>query len=188
MMKRIFTRIGRFFRADIPCFFKITIPMFLDECSIGTKILLAIIGGVIGFGILLFLYLGAVMLIGSKTYPLELLHDQDQITQVEILHVGDDIHYGTEFTNVTVCAVLTKDQWTNLLCDLNDIPCYSTGHDSSPHIYGPAIRISYQNGDYEILSGHGFFQSSGDQYPWVNRLFPSEELVELLTSYGYQDP
>ena len=181
LLQRIKSRIRLFFLVDV--------VLFWERRSLFGKILLAM-GVYVLLHLLLFgLFVGGVMLVNSITFDLELSQSTDQIAQIEILHVGeDDVHNDNRFDNITVYAVLEEQQWEQFLSELDNVPCRGTAYDAPRHIYGAAIRITYHDGNFDLLSSTGFFYSSDVKYPYRARTLDSDKLLELITTYGYQKP
>lgn len=170
-------------------FFRVQLPLFIDERSLFTKILLAIGTYLLIYLFLFGLFFGGAMLVSSIQFDLELSHSTEQIARIEIIHVGDDGDSDDrEFRNITVCAVLEEAQWKTFLAELHEVTCRGTAYEAKSHIFGATVRITYQDGTFDLLSSSGFFFSSDVKSPYRARTLDSDELLELLTAYGYYKP
>lgn len=182
---KLFQRI----KSRIRLFFLVDVVLFLERRSLFSKILMAA-----GVSVLLHLlafgfFFGGVMLLGSFTYDLELLHSDAEISQIEIIYVSQNhLQDDASFEDAAVCVSLEAHQWDAFLSDLHEITCRPTGFDATPHIQGAVIRIIYANGDYELLAGYGIYQWKNGEEALLRRRLDDEELLQLLNAYGYQQP
>lgn len=173
---------------EIQLFFTVDVAFYIKE-HLWVKILLALMCGLLIYLILFGLYFGAIALLGNMTFDMEFLHSTDQILQIEILYVGeDDNDNPAELDNITVCVTIPAAQRDAFLSDLAAVTCRPTGFDSTPRIYGGAIRITYKNGDYEIFADYGILQQEQGEKSLFMRRLDEDELLQLLTAYGYQEP
>lgn len=180
MLKKIWLKIRLFFHVNV--------SLYIDE-HLWAKILLAVGGCISLYLLLLGIFVGGVALLGSITFDLELSQSTDQIAQIEIIYVDEDDNYSdNEFKNTTVCTVIDREQWDEFLSDLDNVTCRGIGYDAPCLVSGPTIRIIYQDGSFDLLSSRGFFQSSNEKHPYVARTLDTDELLELLTAYGYIKP
>jgi len=180
MLKKVWNEIRLFFTVDV--------ALYVKE-HLWAKILLALLCGFLIYLLLFCLFFGGVMLVGSRTFDMEFLHSTDQISQIEILYVGEDDNADpAEVDNITICVTIPAAQRDAFLSDLTAVTCRPTGFDSTPQIYGGAIRITYQNGDYEIFADYGILRLKQGEKDLLMRRLDEDELLQLLTAYGYQEP
>ena len=179
----------KWIKSKIRLFFLVDCALFWERRSLFGKIVLAMCVYVLLHLLLFGLFFGGVMLLGSFTFDLELSQSTEHIAQIEIIHVGwDDVYNDEHFDNITVCTVLEEPQWDTFLAELDNITCRGTGFDAPKHIFGPTIRITYRDGTFDLLSSTGFFFSSDTDYPYRARTLDYDELLELISTYGYHAP
>ena len=92
----------------------------------------------------------------SRHYKIRLLHDETAITKIEIGTVGEllyDHETESNYQHFTVKSTITDIE--AFLAQLNDLPCTRVFSDPMSIIPGDAIKITYENGDYELIGYMG---------------------------------
>ena len=155
--------------------------------QIGLAAITAIVGPVLLVVVFGGLYIGIILLLGSIPVEYEYLHPAEQISKIEILYIENSDDTG-QFDDAIVCVTLSEDQHTTFLSDLYELKWYNYGNYPPFVTEGACIRITYANGDYEILSAMGTYFSTDSDGDFTSRHLDHEELIPMLTAYGYQAP
>ena len=155
--------------------------------QVGLAAITAIVGPILCVVVLGGLYLGIILLLGSIPTDYDYLHPAEQISQIEILYIEESDDSG-QFEDAVVCVTLSEDQHASFLSDLYELKWYNYANDPPFVTVGACIRITYENGDYEILSAMGTYFSTNSDGDFTSRHLDPEELIPMLIAYGYQDP
>ncbi len=130
-------------------------------------------------------------LLVSCTVPYSFMHgvpDIDTI-QIEIVNLKTEMgyHAGSPYSeeNVSVIKVIENDKIEDFLSDFKKIksyqPIFSGRIDS---ISGEAIRITYANGDIELITSYGAATVKNGEINNQNTTFDSDDFNALLEKYS----
>lgn len=160
---------------------------FMSRLSLGKQIAVAIAVMILGPILLGCLYIGAIFLLSSIPVEYAYLHPADQIQHIEIIYitVSDDT---AQFQDAHVCVTISEEHQAAFLSDMYELTWYNYGNDPPFPVGGACIRITYQNGDIEILSSVGTYYATDTETNFTSRHLDDEELIPMLIAYGYQEP
>ncbi len=134
------------------------------------------------FMICFVLMLGLLLGCGKKV-SYDFLHSQSEISTIEIIEVGEADEQGVN-EQITLCTIDDKDAF---LEGFNQLDCYK--HIGDPIGVKPtkrAIKIVYNNGEYELISAGGIARYTKEkQYKnYVGyRSFDNQAFNNFLSSY-----
>ena len=134
------------------------------------------------FMICFILMLGLLLGCGKKV-SYNFLHNQSEISTIEIIEVGEADEQGVN-EKITLCTIDDKDAF---LEGFNQLDCYK--HIGDPIGVEPtkkAIKIIYINGEYELISSSGIAHYTKEkQYKNYIGLysFDREPFNHFLSSY-----
>ena len=116
----------------------------------------------------------------------KLLHQEDEVSSVEIVTVLFD-EEGIADLQVKACISDVKV----FMKDFRSVPCYVYFGDPIGLKKNPSgidvIRITYQNGDYELIDYNGqseYTQERGFDYYAGFNVFDEEQFEELIEKYS----
>ncbi len=117
----------------------------------------------------------------------EFLHDSSEIALIEIVEVGeldntDRMNPKQEF--YTICEIQDIEQFLN---DFSDVECRDRFTDPKRPLEGTVgIKITYNNGDYEIICYSGQAECVDGTYSFEEgwHYFDVEQFEELLNKYN----
>ncbi len=118
----------------------------------------------------LFIFAGC----NDKTY--EFRNSVDEIKCIEIVSAESSLEY-------TVIKTLSKTEKDDFIEELRSLQFgrYIAGDPMS--VYGDAVKITYQDGDYEMICYYwAEYVKNGEIYP-VQRSCDEKEFTELLSGY-----
>ena len=118
----------------------------------------------------------------------ELIQTVDAIDKIELVRIerGDEnmIAYGDTNRYIPIQEV-SKEMYSEFISDFKSLDCYEYRTDPGcifPGIQG--IRISYSNGDYEVISEDAQSSLRGDRYrDYGYYYFDHDEFVDFLDKY-----
>ena len=127
----------------------------------------------------------------SCTASYSFMHGEPDIDTIKIEIVNIEIemgyHAGSDYSeeNVSVIKVIENDKMKDFLSDFKKIKCYqpnSGGRIDS--ILGKAIRITYANGDIELITDYGTATVKNGEILTQTTTFDSEAFEALLKKYS----
>ncbi len=163
---------------------------FWNNRSLFGKMLIAALIGLACYLILLFLFLGAVMLVSGNSTDFLLSQPDSNIVSIEIVHFpGSSFYHGEDLDTVIPIAEVPRESHDDLLRQLKTVPYYAYGHDPIQWVVGGGLRITYSDGSYELISHIGGITYDPKHDPAVvhhNTYFDEEVFLSFLSEYGYQ--
>ena len=133
----------------------------------------------------------AVVLLLSYTAPYSLMHGVPDIdtVKIEIVNLETEMgyHAGSPYNeeSVSVFKVIERDKIEDFLSDFKKIKSYQPIFGSRiDSISGEAIRITYDNGDIELITQHGTATVIDGEIRNRTVTFDSEEFEALLQKYS----
>ena len=131
------------------------------------------------------------VLLVSCTIPYSFMHgapDVDTI-QIEIVNLETEMGYHAGFSyneeNISVIKVIETDKNEEFLSDFKKIKSYQPilgGRIDS--ISGEAIRITYANGDIELITNYGTATVENGEIHTHTTTFDSDAFSELIDKYS----
>lgn len=118
----------------------------------------------------------------------ELSHPMEAIEKIELVRIerGDEdkIAYGDTNKYIPIQEV-SKEMYSEFISDFKSLDCF--GYRTDPGCIFPGIqgiRISYSNGDYEVISEDAQSSLKGDRYrDYGYYYFDHDEFVDFLDKY-----
>ncbi len=136
------------------------------------------------------LYLVSVLLV-SCTVPYSFMHGEPDIDtiQIEIVNLETEMgyHEGSPYSeeNVSVIKVIENDKKEEFLSDFKKIKSYQPNFGSRiDSISGEAIRITYANGDIELITHYGTATVKNGKIRNQTTTFDSDAFSELIDKYS----
>ena len=116
------------------------------------------------------------------------LSELDQI-QIDIVKLETDMgyHAGSNYNedNISVIKTIDNDKKAAFISDFKKIKCYEPNFGSRiDSIIGKAIRITYKNGDIELITSYGVAIVKGGQIRTETTTFDSDAFDKLLEEYS----
>lgn len=117
----------------------------------------------------------------------QLSQSTSSIVSIEMVEVsGDGAEYLSYLGTITVICTLERNEWNNLLTDLQRVQCYSYLNDPWQCIRDEAICITYEDGTIELLSYPcaGVFRRIDESGNYKGCYFNKEQFMELWNQYS----
>ena len=119
------------------------------------------------------------------------LDNSEKIEKIEIVEVGEMEYIGNKLSSslqpeIIVVKELSKDNISSFLKDFNELECYKYLTDPGYLFPGSeAIKISYLNGDYELINVEAQGRFKNNKYIGTGRFyFDDEPFNELIDKYA----
>ena len=155
-----------------------------------------IIGGIlkpIAFGIFALLVVPVLLILIICQVPQHYKTQQpaQEIEKIEIVHVPEmpDFNHTDGYIDLPVICLVSPSKYSDLLDALCNMPYHSTLRPGT--LYNGAIRITYHNGNYEIICEHAAYyhdNTAENSTESINAFFNSAEFDAFLKSFGYIPP
>lgn len=116
------------------------------------------------------------------------MSDLDQI-QIEIVNLESEMgyHAGSSYNeeNISVIKIIENEKKEDFLLDFKKIKSYQPNIGSRiDSITGEAIRITYPNGDIELITQYGTATVKNGEVHTQTTTFDSDDFSELLDKYS----
>ena len=132
-----------------------------------------------------------VVLLVSCTVPYSFMHGEPDIDtiQIEIVNIETEMgyHEGSPYNeeNILVIKVIETDKNEEFLSDFKKIKSYQPNFGSRiDSISGVAIRITYANGDVELITSYGTATVEDGEIHNQTTTFDSDVFSELIEKYS----
>ena len=136
------------------------------------------------------LFLLSIILI-SCTTTYSFMHGEPDIDtiQIEIINIETEMgyHSGSAYNEeyISVIKVIEADKNEQFLSDFNKIKSYQPIVGSRiDSISGEAIRITYENGDIELITHYGTATVQNEEIHTHAVTFDSNDFSELISKYS----
>ena len=131
------------------------------------------------------------VLLVSCAVPYSFMHGESDIDtlQIEIVYLETDMgyHIGSPYNeeNISVIKVIEIDKNEDFLSDFQKIKSYQPNFGSRIDcISGEAIRITYENGDIELITDYGTATVENGEIHTQTTTFDSDAFAELIDKYS----
>lgn len=130
-------------------------------------------------------------LLVSCTVPYSFIHGEPDIDTIEIeivnLETEMNDHAGSSYNgeNISVINVIENDKKEEFLSDFKKIKSYQPNFGGRiDYISGEAIRITYANGDIELITDYGTATIISGEIHIQTTTFDSDDFSELIDKYS----
>ena len=137
------------------------------------------------------LLVSCAILLVSCAVPYSFMHGEPDIDtiKIEIVNLKTEMgyHVGSPYSeeNVSVIKVIENDKIEDFLSDFKKIKSYQPYFGSRIDcITGEAIRITYANGDIELITHHGTATVTNGEIWNQTTTFDSDAFSELIDKYS----
>ena len=131
------------------------------------------------------------VLLVSCTVPYSFMHGEPDIDTIKIeivnLETYMGYHAGSPYNeeNISVIKVIETDKNEEFLSDFKKIKSYQPILGSRiDSVSGEAIRITYANGDIELITGYGTATVENGEIHTQTTTFDSDAFSELIDKYS----
>ncbi len=131
------------------------------------------------------------VLLVSCTAPYSFMHGEPDIDTIKIeivkLETAMGYHEGSPYNeeNISVIKVIENDKKEEFLSDFKKIKSYQPNFGSRiDSISGEAIRITYANGDIELITHYGTATVKNGKIHVQTTTFDSDHFSELIHKYS----
>lgn len=133
----------------------------------------------------------ALFLLVSCAVPYEFSQEISDLEHLKIeivnIEVAMGYHSGEPYNeeNISVIKVIENNKKEAFLSDFNQIESYQPNVGSRiESVSGEGIRITYQNGDIELITDYGTATVTSGEIQNYTTTFDSEQFTELLEKYS----
>ena len=130
------------------------------------------------------------LILVSCSAPYSFMHGEPDIDTIKIeivnLEVDMGYHEGVDYSEeyVTVIKAIESDKNEEFLSDFKKIKCYQPVVGSRiDSISGKAIRITYANGDIELITHYGTATVQNGEIHNSTTTFDSDQFSKLIDKY-----
>lgn len=109
------------------------------------------------------------------TYKYELMQSSDEIVKISIVFLDDG--------EIFVRKELSPEAGKEFLSEILGLSYYKYWNDPSTMLAGDAAKISYSNGDYEIISTEASAYFKGDHCRYIYGYFDRETFKNVFAPY-----
>ena len=131
------------------------------------------------------------VLLVSCTVPYSFMHGEPDIDtiQIEIVNLETEMGYHAGFPyneeNISIIKIIDIDKNEEFLSDFKKIKSYQPNFGSRiDSISGEAIRITYANGDVELITRYGTATVKNGEIHTQTTTFDSDAFSELIEKYS----
>lgn len=120
-------------------------------------------------------------------YPLK--QDVDRIATIEIVEIDNYKIIDTKsFHLITSCATIAPEDREAFLSDFYDLTCRESMRPPEEYVEGVAIRFTYQDGAFELVSATpGFYYSADQQSSYTAYYLDYDAFNEFISRYYTQE-
>lgn len=134
---------------------------------------------IVGLVLILILMAGC-----NKNRTYSFTSPDEQISNIEIVNIPTSFYkVSVDLEDIVSVKTIPTDQWEQFLSDFHEVPYSKYYFEPSTYLAGTGIRITYQDGSYEIIEDNTVGYVVGEDITYPPYYFDEDAFNSFIKKY-----